>query len=119
MLEIRISKKCDFNKFKNHDPFDTKNSSDTIVMVYLSTPDPWEKCYELDRRSLKTLKNYITTQKKVNVDSHSLKRYIDWGSYGVIVKYKGILSVNMNQPELFNKRIRDIFFTNYSYFSLN
>lgn len=86
--EIHIKKTCSLNDFKNYNPFDPDNSSDTTVQIYLNTPNPWARCYELDRKSLKTLKNYIMKQKGVSTDSSSLKKYTDWGSYGVIVHQK-------------------------------
>ena len=87
--EIHIKKTCNLNEFKNYNPFDPDNSSDTIVRIFLNTPNPWARCYELDRKSLKNLKNYIIMQKGVSKDSNSLKRYTDWGSYGIIVHHKG------------------------------
>lgn len=87
--EIHLKETCDLNEFKEYNPFETNNSSDTTALIYLNTPNPWARCFELDRRSLKNLKNYIMMQKGVSIDSSSLKRYTDWGSYGVIVIQRG------------------------------
>ena len=87
--EIHMGKTCKVDYLKNYNLFDPENSSDTIVQIYLNTPNPWTRCYELDRKSLKNLKNYIMMQKGVSTDSNSLRKYPDWGSYGVIVNHKG------------------------------
>ncbi len=87
--EIHIKKTCDLENFKNYDPFDINNSSNATEKIYLSTANPWAKCYELDRKSLKKIKNYIMTYKGISTDSNSLRKYSDWDSYGVIINHKG------------------------------
>lgn len=87
--EIHLKKKCDIEDSNSSNPFNGNNSSDTTVQIYLETPNLNVRCYELNRQTLNTLKNYILNYKGISSDSNALKRYTDWGSYGVIVKHNG------------------------------